>query len=72
MFASKTASRDVISSRGAFSSASATVQAFIDGKIGYTDIAKTVEKCLATVPNRKCETIDDVLAAVEETKGKLG
>ena len=48
------------------------VQAFIDGKIGYADIAKTVEKCLAAVPNRKCETIDDVLAAVEETKGRLG
>ena len=47
------------------------VQAFIDGKIGYTDIAKTVGKCLATVPNRKCETIDDVLAAVEDTKGML-
>ena len=49
-----------------------SVQAFIDGKIGYTDIAKTVETCLSTVPNRPCDTIGDVLSAVDETVARIG
>jgi 1-deoxy-D-xylulose-5-phosphate reductoisomerase len=39
------------------------VQAFIDGRIGYTDIAKAVESCLENAPKAECDSIDAVFAA---------
>ena len=37
------------------------VQAFIDGRIGYTDIARSVEECLENAPNFKCDSIEAVM-----------
>ena len=39
------------------------VQAFIDRRIGYTDIARAVETCLERAPAMKCDSIDAVFAA---------
>ena len=39
------------------------VQAFLDGKIGYTDIAKKVEWALHNAPPMKCDSLEAVLAA---------
>ena len=39
------------------------VDAFIGGKIGYTDIAKTVEETLARAPKFEMTSLDDVFAA---------
>lgn len=36
------------------------VQAFIDGRIGYTDIARSVEDCLEHAPKAKCDSIEAV------------
>lgn len=43
------------------------VQAFIDRKIGYTDIARAVEACLGRAPAMKCDSIDAVFAASDWT-----
>lgn len=37
------------------------VQAFIDGRIGYTDIAHSVEDCLAHAPRVECDSIEAVM-----------
>jgi 1-deoxy-D-xylulose-5-phosphate reductoisomerase len=42
-------------------------QAFIDRKIGYTDIARAVELCLDNMPDMKCDSIDAVFAASDWT-----
>ena len=39
------------------------VQAFIDGKIGYVDIARAVESCLERAPRMECDSIEAVFAA---------
>lgn len=39
------------------------VQAFADGRIGYTDIARAVEECLERAPRMDCDSIDAVFAA---------
>jgi 1-deoxy-D-xylulose-5-phosphate reductoisomerase len=41
------------------------VQAFIDGRIGYTDIAGSVEDCLAHAPKVKCDSIGAVMESAE-------
>jgi 1-deoxy-D-xylulose-5-phosphate reductoisomerase len=38
------------------------VARFLDGGIGFLDIAKTVEQTLEAMDNKPLETIDDVLA----------
>ena len=40
---------------------------FIAGKIGYTDIARTVEECLAAAPEIPCESLDAVWEANDWT-----
>ncbi len=47
------------------------VGAFLGGRIGYTDIAKTVERALSKTPNGPCASADDVIAAAEETRRSL-
>jgi len=47
------------------------VQAFIDGKIGYTDIAKAVELSLASAPLRVCDSVDSVLESARWTEEHL-
>ena len=39
------------------------VDAFLKGRIGYTDIAKTVERCLDAAPEIPCDSLDAVWAA---------
>ena len=39
------------------------VQAFLDGRIGYTDIARAVEACLEKAPKTECDSIEAVFAA---------
>ena len=39
------------------------VQAFIDGRIGYTDIARVVETCLQKAPATECSSIESVFEA---------
>ena len=41
------------------------VNAFLAGRIGFTDIAKAAEKCLSAAPEAACETVEDVAAACE-------
>ena len=41
------------------------VQAFLDGKIKYTDIAATVADCLEYAPEIPCDSLDAVWAATE-------
>ena len=41
------------------------VDAFLNGKIKYTDIAKTVEECLGNTPDIPCDSLDAVWAATE-------
>ncbi len=43
------------------------VQAFLDGKIKYTDIAKTIELCLEKAPQIACESLDSVWEANDWT-----
>lgn len=43
------------------------VNAFIEGRIGYTGIAASVEDCLANAPDMACDSIDAVFAASEWT-----
>ena len=43
------------------------VQAFIEGRIGYTDIAKTVETCLEKAPRIACDSLDAVWEANDWT-----
>ena len=38
---------------------------FLRGEIGFTDIAKTVERALATMPGGPCDSLDAVSAAAE-------
>ena len=47
------------------------VDAFLKGKIGYVDIAKTVEDALAQAPRFEMSSLDAVFAANEWTKAKL-
>jgi 1-deoxy-D-xylulose-5-phosphate reductoisomerase len=39
------------------------VDAFLKGRIGYTDIAKTVERCLDAAPEIPCDSLDAVWEA---------
>lgn len=41
------------------------VQAFLDGKIKYTDIAATVADCLEHAPDIPCDSLDAVWAAMD-------
>lgn len=41
------------------------VQAFIDGRIGYTDIPSVVETCLEKAPRTDCSSIEQVFASSE-------
>ena len=43
------------------------VENFIKGAIGYTDIAKTVEECLAKAPKMACDSLDAVWEANDWT-----
>ena len=43
------------------------VENFIKGAIGYTDIAKTVEECLAKAPEIACDSLDAVWEANDWT-----
>ncbi len=43
------------------------VDAFLKGKIKYTDIAKTVEECLEKAPETDCDSLDAVLEANDWT-----
>ena len=43
------------------------VKAFLEGRIGYTDIAKTVEECLGKAPEMDCESLDAVMEANDWT-----
>ena len=45
------------------------VQAFLDGRIGYADIAKTVARCLEKAPHVPCDSIDAVFAAAAWAEG---
>ena len=47
------------------------VDAFLKGKIGYVDIAKTVEDALAQAPRFEMSSLDAVFAANEWTKARL-
>ena len=44
------------------------VEAFLQGQIGFTQIAKVNEACLMTVPKRPMATIDDILALDAQTR----
>jgi len=44
------------------------VGAFLDGKIGFGDIAVLVDRALQEVPNRGIETVDGVRAADREAR----
>jgi len=46
----------------------AAVGAFLDGKIGFGDIAVLVDRALQEVPNRGIETVDGVRAADREAR----
>ena len=43
------------------------VQRFIEGKIGYTDIAKTIASCLEKAPRFACDSLEAVLEANDWT-----
>ena len=43
------------------------VRSFIEGKIGYTDIAKTVAACLEKAPRFACDSLEAVLEANDWT-----
>ncbi|MFA7519708.1 MAG: 1-deoxy-D-xylulose-5-phosphate reductoisomerase, partial [Shewanella sp.] len=44
------------------------VEAFLQGKIGFTQIAKVNEACLVTVPKRPMGSIEDILALDAQTR----
>lgn len=44
------------------------VDAFVAGKIGYCDIAKTIEATLAAIPAQDPESLDDIIAADTEAR----
>ena len=48
------------------------VQAFIDGRIGYTDIARSVEDCLANAPKIPCDSIEAVMESARWAASRLG
>ena len=48
------------------------VQAFLDGKIKYTDIAATVADCLERAPEIPCDSLEAVWAATEWVSKRLG
>ena len=43
------------------------VKAFLEGRIGYTDIAKTVAECLGMAPAMGCDSLDAVMEANDWT-----
>ena len=43
------------------------VKAFLEGRIGYLDIAKTVERCLENAPRTDCDSLEAVAEASEWT-----
>ena len=47
------------------------VNAFLEGRIGYLDIAATVERCLERAPKMQCDSIESVLEASEWTMNAL-
>jgi 1-deoxy-D-xylulose-5-phosphate reductoisomerase len=48
------------------------VQAFIDGRIGYTDIARSVEDCLANAPKIPCDSIEAVMESARWAASRIG
>ena len=48
------------------------VQAFLDGKIGYTDIAKKVEWAIEHAPKMECESLEAVLEAARWVEKEVG
>jgi 1-deoxy-D-xylulose-5-phosphate reductoisomerase len=44
------------------------VEAFLQGQIGFVEISQLVEDTLASVPNRRPESIDDILAIDQESR----
>ena len=49
----------------------AAVGLFLNGKIGFTDIAERVAYALDTIPYKKDITLDDVLAADKDRKAHV-
>ncbi len=43
------------------------VQAFLEGRIGYADVARSVERALSAVPNRPMDAVEDVLETAKAT-----
>ncbi|MBP5285434.1 MAG: 1-deoxy-D-xylulose-5-phosphate reductoisomerase [Kiritimatiellae bacterium] len=43
------------------------VKAFVDGRIGYTDIAATIEKCLEHAPQIECDSVEAAMEASDWT-----
>lgn len=43
------------------------VKSFLEGRIGYTDIAKTVEECLEAAPRFECDSLEAVWEANDWT-----
>lgn len=39
------------------------VKAFLEGRIGYLDIANTVERCLENAPTFRCDSFDSIMEA---------
>ena len=39
------------------------VKAFLEGRIGYLDIANTVERCLENAPTFRCDSLDSIMEA---------
>ena len=46
------------------------VDAFLNGRIGYLDIVRTVEKCVAAAPDTPCDSVDAILATAEWTRAR--
>ena len=47
------------------------VDAFLKGRIGYTDIAATVSDCLEHAPEIPCDSLDAVWAATDWVSRRL-
>ncbi|MGL5485730.1 MAG: 1-deoxy-D-xylulose-5-phosphate reductoisomerase, partial [Shewanella sp.] len=44
------------------------VEAFLQGQIGFTHIAKVNEACLSSVPKRAMASIEDIIALDAQTR----
>ena len=47
------------------------VDAFLKGRVGYTDIAATVSDCLEHAPEIPCDSLDAVWAATDWVSRRL-